>query len=103
MTPDLDVLIAEATVDCYGDDEQVTGLFTMIDEHVALPFGTSVRGVSVTVREVELTVDGRIVARCEREGVEQRISILDLPLPDPAPDGAEWVEAYRRWAGATGE
>jgi hypothetical protein len=20
-----------------------------------------------------------------------------LPLPDPAPEGAEWIEAYRRW------
>jgi hypothetical protein len=28
----------------------------------------------------------------------QRIGILDLPLPDPPPDGAEWIEAYRRWA-----
>jgi hypothetical protein len=103
MIPDLDALIAEATVDCYGDDEQASGLFTMIDEHVAVPFGAHVLGVPVTVREVELTADGRIVARCERDGVGQRISLLDLPLPDPAPDGAEWVEAYRRWAGATGE
>lgn len=99
MSLDLDTLIAEATVDCYGDDEQLTGLFSMIDEYVAVPFGTTVLGVPVTVREIELTGDGRIVARCVREGAEQRISLLDLPLPDPTPDGAEWVEAYRRWAG----
>ncbi|WP_072946307.1 hypothetical protein [Rhodococcus koreensis] len=22
---------------------------------------------------------------------------LDLPLPAPPPDGAEWIEAYRHW------
>ncbi len=65
-----------------------------------MPFDTVVLGVPVTVTAVELTVDGRIVARCVGDGVEQRISLLDLPLPDPRPDGAEWVEAYRHWAGA---
>lgn len=24
-------------------------------------------------------------------------ALRDLPLPTPAPDGAEWIEAYRRW------
>jgi len=70
----------------------------MIDDNVAVPFGTTILGVPVTVSAVELTADGRIVARCARDGVEQRISLQDLPLPDPAPDGAEWIEAYGRWA-----
>ena len=46
----------------------------MIDEHVAVPFGANVLGVPVTVREVELTANGRIVARCERAGVRKRAS-----------------------------
>lgn len=98
MNTDLDALIAEATVDCYNDDEQLTGLFTMLDEHVAVPFGTTVLGAPVTVEDMLLTADGRIVARCVRDGAEQWISLLDLPWPDPRPDGAEWVEAYRHWA-----
>ena len=56
----------------------------MIEDNLTVPFGTIVLGVPVTVREVELTVDGRIVARCVGDGVEQRISLLDLPLPDTA-------------------
>ncbi len=31
--PELDALIEEATVDCYNDEKQITGLFTMLDEH----------------------------------------------------------------------
>ena len=95
MSPDLDALIAEATVDRYGDDEQLTGLFTMIDECLVVPFDSTVLGVTVTVREVELTVDGRIVARVRSRGVEQPLSLLDLPLPDPPPGGVEWVEVFR--------
>lgn len=93
---ELDALIEEATVDCYNDEEQITGLFTMIDEHHALPFETSVLGVPVTVAKVDLTIGHEIVAICRRDAHKQTIPILDLPLPDPAPDGAQWIEAYRR-------
>lgn len=90
---ELDELIEPATVDCYNDSEQVTGLFTMIEEHLDLPFDTTVLGVPVTVARVDVTTDGSIVAICARDGRRQTIPILDLPRPDPTPDGWEWVEA----------
>lgn len=95
----LNALIEQATVDAYNEDEQLTGLFTMIEDHLGLPFQTSVLGVSVTVAEVHLTDNHQIVAICQREGLQQAIPILDLPLPAPAPRGAEWIEAFRRWLG----
>lgn len=85
-------------MDCYNESEQVSGLYTMIEEYLAVPFQTSVLGVEVTVEMVDLTDAEEIVAVCRREGVGQRIAILDLPLPDPSPDGWEWIEAYRYWA-----
>jgi hypothetical protein len=96
---ELDALIEEATVDCYNEEEQITGLFTMIEEHLVLPFETSVLGMTVTVTRVDLTVSDQIVVICRRDGVKQAIPVLDLPMPAPAPDGAEWIEAYRRWLG----
>jgi Calcium binding len=91
-------LVERATVDCYNESEQVTGLYTMIEEYLAVPFQTSVLGVVVTVEMVDLTDAEEIVVVCRREGVGQRIAILDLALPDPSPDGWEWIEAYRYWA-----
>jgi hypothetical protein len=96
---ELDALIEEATVDCYNEEEQITGLFTMLEEHLTLPFQTSVLGMTVTVTRVDLTVSDQIVAICQRDRVKQAIAILDLPLPAPAPDGSEWIEAYRRSLG----
>jgi hypothetical protein len=96
---DLDKLIEQATVDCYNDSEQATGLFTLLEEHLAAPFQTIVLGMLATVRTVDITIDDQIVAICQREGHRQTIPILDLPLPTPAPDGWEWIEAYRRWLG----
>ncbi|MBX7551276.1 hypothetical protein ABZX95_39365 [Streptomyces sp. NPDC004232] len=98
-TAQLEAMIEEATVDAYNEDEQLTGLFTMLGEHLALPFTTAVLGVEVTVRGIDVTPDGRIVARCSRGSMRQSIGILDLPVPSPAPEGAEWIEAYRHWAG----
>jgi hypothetical protein len=94
----IEAMIEEATVDAYNDDEQLTGLFTMIEEHLAVPFTTTVLGVEVTVRKVDLTAD-TIVAVCARGRHRQRIDVLDLPLPTPPPDGADWIDAYRQWAG----
>jgi len=94
----LEALIAEATVDCYDDSECVTGFLTMIQEHLALPFCTTVLGVEVTVAGVGLTADC-IAVVCRRGTSRQRIPILDLPLPTPPPEGADWIEAYRNWCG----
>ena len=94
----LDALIEEATVDAYDESEQKTGFFTMLENHLAVPFSTNVLGMAVTVEAIDLTDDEEIMAVCVRGQSRQPIRILELPLPDPPPDGAEWIEAYRRWA-----
>jgi hypothetical protein len=43
--------------------------------------------------------DDEIKAVCESAGKQQRVGLLDLPLPSPPPSGAEWIAAYRRWRG----
>lgn len=131
---ELDALVEEATVDAYDDDEQLTGLYSMLEEHLAVPFTTRVLSVEVTVRlpvdlargsdfdpssatwntprspsrpRTSTAVDlrhGVAVAICHRDPIRQAIGILDLPLPEPPPPGAEWIEAYRRWSkGINGE
>lgn len=93
----LEKLIAEAVVDAYTDQEQEVGLLTMIQEHLAVPFSVNILGAEAIVEKVDMTRDGRIVAVCRRDSVRQRIGILDLVLPTPAPAGAEWIAAYHHW------
>ena len=90
-------MIEEATVDAYGESEQLGGFFTMIDEHLAVPFETTLLELPVTVKGVDITKRDEIVAICSRGRLRQAIPILDLVLPSPAPAGAEWIEAYRYW------
>jgi hypothetical protein len=97
-TADLDRLIEEAIVDAYGESEQTIGFFTMLENHLAMPFATNVLETDVIVERLDLTDDERIVAVCRRGRSRLRIGILDLPIPNPSPGGAEWIEAYRRWS-----
>ena len=97
-TTELERLIEDAIVDAYGDSEQTVGFYTMLEDHLAVPFTTNMLGAEVLVERIDLTDDERIVAVCRRGRSRQRIGILDLPIPTPAPDGTEWIEAYRRWS-----
>jgi hypothetical protein len=69
----------------------------LVEENLVFPFETAVLGVTVTVTGVTHTSHG-LVADCARGRHGQAIHVLDLPLPDPPPAGAEWISAYRRWA-----
>ena len=97
-TAHLDKLIEEATVDCYNESEEVTGIFTMLEENLTVPFITTILGVEVTVERVDLNKADEIVAVCRRGRERQRVPVIDLSLADPKPKGAEWIGAHRRWA-----
>jgi hypothetical protein len=94
----LEEMIEEAIVDAYGESEQTSGFYTMLEDNLSLPFETEMFGVKVTVEGIEMTDDEQIVAVCSRGKQRQNIRILDLPLPSPLPEGADWIEAFRRWA-----
>jgi hypothetical protein len=63
----------------------------MIEEHLALPFETTMLGVLVKVVALDVRGDNDIVAICTRGRERQSVPILDLPLPSPRPVGAEWT------------
>ncbi|WP_275100034.1 hypothetical protein [Sedimenticola hydrogenitrophicus] len=96
----LDKLIEAATTDAYNESEQVSGFFTLIEDNLAVPFTTRVLGQAVTVTGIDITESDQIVAICMLGNTVQATPILDLSMPDPLPEGAEWIAAYRRWCGS---
>ncbi|ROO52036.1 hypothetical protein EDC02_6933 [Micromonospora sp. Llam0] len=84
MTPNrnaaLEAMIEEATVDTYGDDEQLTGLFTMIEEHLAVPCATAVLGIEATVQKVDLTAVSSRSAAGAGTGRRSTCSTCRYPL-----------------------
>ena len=96
----LEKLIAEAIVDCYDKSEQAVGLFTMMEDNLALPFTTTILGMQVSVEKIDIDDSNTIVAVCSLGRARQSVRILDIHLPDPPPAGAEWIDAYRLWLNA---
>jgi hypothetical protein len=92
-------MIEAATVDSNSESEQLMGWLTMIGDNLAVPFETTVLGVPVVVARIDLNRSDQIIAVCRRGRDRQSLPILDLPLPTPPPDGADWIEAYRHWLG----
>lgn len=93
----LNELIDEALVDANDESEQVTGFYTMLENDLCLPFDTQILGVTARVEGIDITEDDRLVAVCRNGKARQRISLSELPLPSPLPEGAEWIVAYRYW------
>lgn len=97
-------LIAEATVDCYGEDEEHSGLLTMIEDNVVCPFRAKVIGEEVTVVELEWPKSGYgLLAVCEHKGKKHHVDVSSLEWVKPRPEGFEWIEAYLLWRGGVGE
>lgn len=99
----LDHLIGDALTDAYGESEEVSGFYTMLENDLHLPFETQILGVTAIVESIDITEDDQLVAVCRAGEARQRISLSELPLPSPPPEGAEWIAAYRYWrTGAVG-
>jgi hypothetical protein len=94
---ELDAMVEEAIIDCHDKEEQLTGFATVLEDNLAVPFETTVLGIAVTVTSVTHRSHG-LAAECARGRHKQAIHLLDLPLPEPPPAGAEWIAAYRHWA-----
>jgi hypothetical protein len=94
----LDALIEEATTDAYGESEQATAFLTVLEEHLAFPFGATVLGEAVVVEKIDLSGADELIAICRRGEKRQKVRLLDLELPVSRPNGAEWIAAYRRWS-----
>ena len=95
---ELDALVEQATVDAYDEYEQLAGFHVVIEEHLAVPFRTTVLGVEVTVTKIDLLSGSGIAAICSRGKYRQAIGIWDRPRHIPPQAGTEWIDAYRRWA-----
>jgi len=61
----LDTLIADVTIDAYGEPEQRIGFYTMLVDNLVVQFETTVLGLTVVVERLEISNE-QLVAICRR-------------------------------------
>ena len=97
---DLDSLIAELTVDAYGDEEQLIGLLTAAEDALNAGETATAVGVPVHITAVTAGPDVRrgLIAVCERGRERHEISLADVTF-DAGSELGRVAAAYRRWLG----
>lgn len=96
----LNELINEATVDCYGEEEEFWGMLAALEDELEFPLKTTLIGEWVEL--IGLDTNGSssrrgIVARVHHKGKEYSVSLADLQMGDANSHSAEWLAAYRHW------
>jgi hypothetical protein len=94
---ELDSLIADITVDCYNEDEQLTAFEAAFDNDATLPCPGRVMGEEVSVISIGVANRRReLMATCEHKGRRHQMALLDIEL-NGDPTTKTLVAAYRRW------
>jgi hypothetical protein len=97
----LDELIAEITLDAYGDEEQLSAFCQVFEDEVPLPAEGLVIGEPVTI--VKIGYDGNarrgLTAKCRCvDGSEHIVAAADVVFPENS-TGAAYLAAYHKWLG----
>jgi len=98
----LQALLAEATVDCYNDNEAFWGVFYTLEEKISFPLQARVLGETVSLVGLDDHRSGLrrgIMARVRKGDQEYTVALSELEALDPDPVSAEWLAAYRYWLG----
>ncbi len=98
----IDALLEEATVDCYGEEEEFGGVLVALEDGLVFPLQARALGEIVTVIGLnsERSSPRRgIIARVRKGDREYSVSLAELEFVDLDPVSAEWLEVYRYWAG----
>jgi hypothetical protein len=98
----LGALLAEATVDCYGEWEELMGVLYAIEGHLSFPLRAKALGDPVEVIGLDDKRSGPrrgILARVRKGDREYSVALAELEFADLDPVSAEWLEVYRFWSG----
>ena len=90
----------EATVDCYDEHEQHSGLLTMVEQELQFPFAARVIGEEVSVVDMEWPEDSEfgLDLVVEHKDEQYRIDARSVELLEPLPDGHIFLAAYLTWS-----
>ncbi len=96
---ELDEMIADATVDAYGDYEEFMSMVCHLDSNMDFPFKAKVLDdiVEVVGIEVNISNQGRgVVANVRKKGKIYTIGLAELTV-GPDSENTEWIEMFHYW------
>jgi hypothetical protein len=95
-------LLEEATIDCYSEEEEFTGVLVALQDNLTFPLRAALAGAPVVMEGLDdqrSSLRRGIVAQVKRDGRTYYVSLADLEPVDLDPASAGWLEMYRWWVG----
>jgi len=95
---DIQEFIEEAIIDCYGEDEEFTGIMNMIEDNIVCPFEAKIIGETVKIHDFQYPENAySLKAICEHKGKKYVVDASSIEWLKPLPEGFKWIEAYFQW------
>lgn len=98
-------MIEEATVDCYSEDEEFSGMVCTLQDKLKFPFDAIALGKTVKViglDESKSSLRRGVIAKVSLEGKSYTAALSTIQLLDEksrkGKHNAKWIEAYKYWA-----
>ena len=85
--------IKMATVDAYGEYEQMNGWLCCFEDVFDLPVEASMLGVDVKVVGFDMIADAAVVAVCEKNRKKANVEIMDLEFKKLSKTQKMWIKA----------
>lgn len=95
-------LLEEATVDCYDEEEEFSGVFATLEDNLDFPLQAKAMGNVVEVVGLDSNQSSlrRGILAIVRQGEQEyRVGLGELEFIDPDLVSAEWLAMYRYWLG----
>ncbi len=93
-------LVAEATIDCYDEEEEFWGMITALGDELGFPITASLIGERVELIGIDSKASSShrgIVARVRYKNQEYSVSLADLQISDANSHNIAWLAAYHYW------
>ncbi len=101
-TAEYERMLEEATVDCYGDEEEFSGVLCTLESELKFPFDAVVMGKSAKVLKVDdnrSSLRSGIMMKVEFEGKKHSVALAIIDVTEKGSKNAKWVEWGKWWMG----
>jgi len=93
-------MAAEATTDCYNEEEAFSGWASTLEDNLQLPLKCFVFGEEATLIGIDMNEgSGAVLGVIQKNKKKVRVPIQDIKIKDKTTKSLEWIEAYRYYIG----
>lgn len=103
-TAEFERMLEEATIDCYNEEEEFSGVLCTLENELKFPFDAIVMGKSAKVLNVDdnrSSLRSGIMMKVEFEGKKHSVALAMVEVVDKSSNNEKWV-GWGGWWGRRG-